>query len=147
MFSPCYAQKQDLHFFVKKLMEGKRHETQTIGIGFPGDQWPYYIGFKELATEPQLIRYCHHPNNIIRAYSFQALLDVNIGEARKIYKRQENSNRIVEVFHGCTYTGLKSLYELYGQLIYARFGKTLLCWEGPQTEDEKTYFWFMQKDR
>jgi hypothetical protein len=144
-FSFNYAQKQNLSFFVKNLIKGERHETQAIGIGFPGEQWKYYLGFKKLATQKQLIRYCHHHNTIIKAYSFQALLDINIKEARKIYRKEETSGRTVKVFHGCTYNGSKNLFELYGLLIFSRFGSMISCHDGRPSEDEKVYFWFRQK--
>lgn len=141
----CNTSKENVHFYVNKLIEGKRHESQTIGIGFPSSQWPNYLKFKGLSSEKSLINYCNHSNSVIRAYAFEALLDINKFEAKKIYHQQKNKSLKVEVMHGCTYSGTVKLADLYGQLVYNKWGTNLPCYGGAQTEEDKTYFWFLQK--
>lgn len=143
----CNTSKENVHFYVKKLIEGKRYESQIIGLGFPGYQWPHYLKFKELATKKQLIQFCHHKNRIIRAYSFKALMDLDMLAARKIYLRQENIKMTLRTMSGCITHDSRPLKDVYAGIVWGKFPWDFENIENDSINDAhfKMYYWFIDK--
>ncbi len=133
-FFSCHAQQENVHVYVKKLIAGKRHESQIIGIGLPGYQWPHYLKFKELATKKQLVRFCHHTNGVIRAYAFQALLEVDLEAAKKIFDEQKDLQMEVPIMRGCVTFSPSPLPEVYRGLVWSKFPWSIENIETDSTE-------------
>ncbi|MGV3611482.1 MAG: hypothetical protein ACO1N0_11060 [Fluviicola sp.] len=125
---------------IARIVKGiaKDNVLKSEGVGYAGvrtKQWDRFVALEGKATDEELISLTDHENEVVRCYSFHALVGRNTADLLPIVLKHLSDTMKVNIFYGCI-KSRKMVGDYFLDLVTPQHAD-LKAYELTETEKEK----------